>query len=114
MEKLTAEQIIEKLNSYEEAYEEASGERFTDSFGYGYVNSDFEPIKELGEMEYKHTQDRALEGDSDVMTTVVLFKNHDVYIRMDGYYASYDGSEWDGEFHEVKPVVKEVTFYEEV
>lgn len=34
------------------------------------------------------------------------------YFRMGGYYQSYSGGEYDGELREVKPVVREVTFYE--
>lgn len=34
------------------------------------------------------------------------------YFRKDGYYASYDGGTLDGEVYEVKPVTREVIFYE--
>lgn len=32
--------------------------------------------------------------------------------RKDGYYASYDGDNWDGDFREVKAVERVVVFYE--
>ncbi len=118
MEKLTAPQIIEKLNSLEEIYneEEDTGyENFKDAFGYNDMASDDQgDLKELGEIEYLIDSERALEGDSECMTTVVLFKDHGVYIRLDGYYASYGGSDWDGDYFEVKPVEKTVTFYEAI
>jgi hypothetical protein len=34
------------------------------------------------------------------------------YFRKDGYYASYDGGAWDGDFREVTPQDRLVTFYE--
>jgi hypothetical protein len=34
------------------------------------------------------------------------------YFRKDGYYVSYDGSTWDGEFREVRAIERVVTFYE--
>lgn len=34
------------------------------------------------------------------------------YFRKDGYYASYDGTTWDGAFREVKPTERTVVFYE--
>ncbi len=44
---------------------------------------------------------------------VQYFVEHDVYIRTDGWYSSYDGTYFDeGYGSEVKPIVKEVTFYE--
>lgn len=44
---------------------------------------------------------------------VQYFVEHDVYIRTDGWYSSYDGTYFDeGYGSEVKPIVKQVTFYE--
>ncbi|XVU22559.1 hypothetical protein ACQPZJ_35565 [Actinoplanes sp. CA-054009] len=34
------------------------------------------------------------------------------YFRKTGYYYSYDGSNWDGGFSEVKPAQKTITVYE--
>lgn len=34
------------------------------------------------------------------------------YFVKEGYYASYDGTSWDGDLYEAWPVVREVTFYE--
>lgn len=36
------------------------------------------------------------------------------FFRKDGYYASFDGSNWDGGFFEVKPTKHTVTIYQEV
>ena len=33
------------------------------------------------------------------------------YFRKDGYYASFDGSNWDGAFYEVTPTQKTITVY---
>lgn len=34
------------------------------------------------------------------------------YFRKDGFYQSHYGTDWDGEFREVKPVEKTITVYE--
>jgi hypothetical protein len=34
------------------------------------------------------------------------------YYRTDGYYSSFDGTEWDGTLYEVNKVERLVTFYE--
>ena len=34
------------------------------------------------------------------------------YFKKEGYYSSWDGSDWDGAFTEVRPVEKYVTAYE--
>ena len=55
------------------------------------------------------------EGQGDTWYVVYHFPNHDVYIRVDGYYQSYDGTEfYDGWgcCKEVKPVQKTITVYE--
>lgn len=36
------------------------------------------------------------------------------YFRKDGWYASHYGSEFDGDFYEVKPVKKTITVYDQV
>lgn len=44
---------------------------------------------------------------------VQYFKDHDVYIRTDGYYSSYNGTDWeDGYGCEVRPKEKTITVYE--
>lgn len=35
------------------------------------------------------------------------------FYRKDGFYASYDGFTWDGDFYEVQPKEKTVTVYED-
>lgn len=43
------------------------------------------------------------EGMGDSVYIVNHFVDHDIYIRVDGYYSSYEGSDWDSsEFREVK------------
>lgn len=43
----------------------------------------------------------------------MVYKVCDRLFRLDGSYYSYDGTTWDDDsFREVKPVVKQVTFYE--
>ncbi|MFE2997978.1 hypothetical protein ACFXG4_23530 [Nocardia sp. NPDC059246] len=36
------------------------------------------------------------------------------YFQKDGYYASFDGSNWDGAFFEVRPTQINATIYEKV
>ena len=44
---------------------------------------------------------------------VQYFVEHDVYIRTDGWYSSYDGTYFDeGYGSVVKPIETQVTFYE--
>lgn len=52
---------------------------------------------------------------SDPVFTVKYFPQHDLYIRIDGYYSSYDGlSFYDGwgNCKEVRPSIQTVTVYE--
>ncbi len=55
-------------------------------------------------------------GGSDKGSTwysVKYFKDHDVYIRTNGYYQSYNGTEFDqGYGYEVTPQEKTITVYE--
>ena len=53
------------------------------------------------------------EGEGDEWFTVILFKEHGVYIRIDAYYSSIDGTDFeDSEFLEVTPREKTITVYQ--
>ena len=53
------------------------------------------------------------EGKGDKYYKVFYFKDHDVYIQFDGWYASHHGAEYEGMF-EVKPEQVTVTQYKRV
>lgn len=55
------------------------------------------------------------EGQGDQYWFVIRVENGDDPVRLfkqDGWYASFDGGYYDGDFTEVKPVEKTVVFYE--
>lgn len=54
------------------------------------------------------------EGQGDSYWTVWHFVDHDVYLRADGWYASYDGHEYEDGFKEVRPKVVNETVYEKI
>lgn len=67
----------------------------------------------LGEIE--EVQRYGGEGKGELWYVVYYFVEHDVYIRVDGFYSSYNGvdfGDWDDACKEVKPEVRQVTFYE--
>lgn len=101
MEKLTFEQIMavlkEKIDGVSEfAYEDYKKEEL-----------------ELGEIE--EVDHYGGEDCGSTWYSVQHFKDHDVYIRVDGYYSSYEGTDfydgWDC-CKEVKPQQKTITVYE--
>lgn len=79
-----------------------------DSFGY----SDFEsPLENVGDWE--EIEQVGGEGEGDTWYSVKFFKDHDVYIRTDGFYSSYNGTDfYDGYGDEVRPKLKTITVYE--
>ena len=55
------------------------------------------------------------EGEGDTWYSIKYFPDHDVYIKVSGWYQSYDGtnfSSWDSACSEVKPSQKTITVYE--
>lgn len=53
------------------------------------------------------------EGQGELYYDVLYFKDFDVYVKIRGYYYSYDGIEYyDDAISEVKPVKKEITVFE--
>lgn len=55
------------------------------------------------------------EGQGDTWYSVKYFPDHDVYIRIDGWHQSYEGTEfggWGDACSEVRPQQKTITVYE--
>lgn len=51
------------------------------------------------------------EGGGEHFHSVIFFKDHNVYLRADGTYYSYDGINGADEFYEVEPQEKTITIY---
>ncbi len=97
--KLTAEEIIEILEKNE-----------IDACVFGYMDYS---SKDLGLGEVKEVQQEGGEGEGEAWNSVQYFKDHDVYLRVDATYTSYNGCDFDDStIKEVKPVERMVTFYE--
>lgn len=53
------------------------------------------------------------EGRGEVWYSVKYFKEKGIYVRVDGYYSSYHGTDFEDGYGEiVSPVERLVTFYE--
>jgi hypothetical protein len=56
------------------------------------------------------------EGQGETWYTVFHIPQHELYIRIDGYYSSYEGVEFDGGWKkdctQVTPQTKTITVYE--
>jgi len=70
-----------------------------------------EIIKELTEKlgEHENVHNDGFYDGYDCQS-VLYFKDHDVYIQADGFYTSYNGTEWD-RINEVFPYQKTITCY---
>lgn len=81
------------------------------AYAEGFYTNDFTP--DLGEMV--EIEQVGGEGQGSYWYSVKHFVAHDVYMKVTGYYSSYNGTDFDDEWgccEEVKPVSKMVTFYE--
>lgn len=66
-------------------------------------------IPGLGSVQYVASKSPAEGGGEDIW---VVFQVGDQLFKKYGYYMSYDEADWDGGLLEVKPVERQVTFYE--
>lgn len=99
-EKLTFEQFKAKLMNEMESVDEAA---------YG----EFEDIEGIGEVE--EVESTGGEGRGENWSAVYHLKDHDLYVRFNGFYMSHHGTDfeegWDC-MEEVRPTQKTVTVYE--
>ena len=80
-----------------------------DSFAFDEDNTISE---EVG--PFKEVEQYGGEGQGDTWYSVKYFKDHDVYIRVDGWYQSHMGTEFNGwkSCSEVRPKQKTITVFE--
>lgn len=80
-----------------------------DEFAYG----DFDSKDVPGLGEFKKVDQHGGEGQGEKWWSVKYFKDHDVYIKTNGFYTSYNGTDFeDGYGEEVRPVEKTITIFE--
>lgn len=78
-----------------------------------YEERDRQILEQLGLGRVVTVEDYGGESMGDTYYSVKHFVDHDVYIRTDGWYASYEGGTYDqGYGEEVRPTQRLVTFYE--
>lgn len=88
--------------------------KYSNEEPWGEISYDEKPFF-INDSTVSVAEDFGGEGMGDVMYLVLMVKNPDgtiQYFRKDGYYVSYDGGTWDGDFREVKPQQKTITVYE--
>lgn len=70
------------------------------------------PIPGLG--KWKEVDSYGGEGQGETWWTVIHFKEIDTYIKINGFYTSYDGTNFDGwdDLTVVEPRQKTITVYE--
>lgn len=125
--KLTAEQILDIIReNYSETdfayndwfeteneeinkiYEEYSTNKNTD-----YKELTSKVLNYLGLGEVKEVAQYGGEDCGSTWYSVKYFKDHDVYIRIDGHYQSYHGTDfYNGHGYEVRPQEKIITVFE--
>lgn len=108
---MTGEQVIEKLR------EHAANDLLKDKWDtYGLIGEYFDgnddgDIPEVG--KFKVVDQYGCEGRGDDYWIVVKFLDHDVLIRIDGFYSSYHGTDWDNDnIKVVQAKEKTITVYE--
>ncbi len=68
-------------------------------------------IKHLGKIETVYSKG-GCEGGGDEAVRVFKFIDHGgICVKITGYYSSYEGTEWNGDWKEVKPQEKTITVY---
>lgn len=81
-----------------------------------FAYADGDDVTDVG--KFKEVEQHGGEDEGSDWYSVKFFPDHDVYIKVSGYYSSYNGtdfnSEWNGDVQEVRPVVRPTTFYEPI
>ena len=107
------EEIVAELEK-----QEIDKDSFSDDFGtkkypkapYGSLEYYTRIVDNLGEVIRVYHYGG--EGKGETYETVQYFKDHNVYIKLEGWYSSYDGVNFDDyDFEEVFPEEKTIVVY---
>ena len=102
---MEAKELIEKLNQTISDNDIYIGEIA--------VDGDLEEISEKMETPIKHVyQEGGHEGGGDYVCGVIHFTEYDIYLKIEGYYCSHNGTEFDDDWFQVFPKQKMITVYE--
>lgn len=96
---MTAQDILNKIDELQISNRE---------FAYADWEEEFDAF--VG--QHKRVSRWGGEGEGENIGYVYHFSEHDVYLRIDGYYQSHYGSEWDNAPYEVRPKEKIIIVYE--
>jgi predicted RNase H-related nuclease YkuK (DUF458 family) len=113
--KLTYSEIIEKLKEFY-SKEENQNKYSCESGNYDvgtFCKEGTRFIEGIGEVQ--KVDSYGGEGMGDIYYSVKYFPDHDIYIRVDGYYSSYHGTDFYGGWKccsEVRPKTVSVVKYE--
>lgn len=86
---------------------------------YNTLPNEYDIIKKLWQekngLNWEEVEQYGGEGKGDTWYSVKYFPDHDIYIRINGWYQSYNGTEfydgWDS-CTEVRPQLKTITIFE--
>lgn len=76
---------------------------------------DFDPLLEVEEIlgPMKVVQSKGGEGQGEEYYVIIHFVDHNVFVKVEGFYTSYDGTDFDAfDLREVFPTEKIITVYE--
>lgn len=98
---MTGQEIIKKLN--DESLEISK---------YDFADDSDDLAEEVFGKSTLVVEEGGWEGQGEYVERVRHFIDHNVYIRLIGFYTSYHGTDYDDDYEEVKPAQKTITVYE--
>lgn len=108
---LTVEHVSEALRAHAETCDEDAGWFYWDDVSY-HTNERVD-VSGLGSVRVIDNEGGEGQGDHAHLVFEVTSGDGEVRLfKLDGYYSSHCGTEWDGDLYEVEPVQRTITVYE--
>ena len=99
--------------NFKEIVKELKQQKNVDGVNYKRNFADYELDKKIFGKTETVDEEGGYEGGGESMYIVKHFVDHNVFIRLNGFYTSYSGTDFDDyDFEEVFPIERTVTFYE--
>lgn len=105
-------QVLDALHKTEYAYDDEDRDYYGRTFNWDEFSWGAREALDTELGVVRVVDQEGGEGQGDHAHIVFLVKDTGQYFRIDGFYSSYEGTDWDGELREVHRVTREVVFYE--
>ncbi len=101
------------LINYEAGIKKSRIGKFIEELGSEYCDVFCDLFDKIGDCNIVRSTGGG-EGGGEYVERIIHFKNYNCYVRITGFYTSYNGTDWHSDFIQVEPYERVITDYKSI